>query len=65
MAWIAALQLMELPRRAGPTCFTATTGAPPGLPQGGAAVGLERRSVDVDLAPLVDYLQPACAFGGL
>jgi hypothetical protein len=56
---------MALPRRAGPTCFTAPTGASPGLPQGGAAVGLERSPVDVDLTPLVDHLQPACAFSGL
>lgn len=47
------------------TFFTFAAGAVPGLPQGGAAVRLEHGPVDVDLALVVDHLQPAGALDRL
>lgn len=45
--------------------FTFSTRAVPGFSQCGAAVGLERSSVDVNLTSIVDHLQPARALGSL
>lgn len=47
------------------TFFTFAAGAVPGFPQGGAAVGLERGPVNVDLAAVIDNLEPAGALGRL
>lgn len=43
------------------TDLAGFAGAPPGRPQRGAALGLQRGSVDVDLAAVVLYRQPAGA----
>lgn len=43
------------------TDLAGFAGAPPGRPQRGAALGLQRGSVDVDLAAVVLYGQPAGA----
>ncbi len=47
------------------TFFTFGTRAVPGFSQCGAAVGLERGPVDVDLTAIIDYLQPAGALSSL
>lgn len=47
------------------TFFTFAAGAVPGLPQRGTAVRLQRGPVDVDLAAVVDDLQPAGALDRL
>lgn len=47
------------------TFFTFGTRAVPGFSQGGAALGLQSGSVDVDLTAIIDYLQPAGALGRL
>lgn len=43
------------------TDLAGFAGAPPGRPQRRAALGLQRGSVDVDLAAVVLYRQPAGA----
>lgn len=45
----------------GLTDLAGLTGAAPGRPQGGAALGLQSGSVDVDLTAVVLYGQPAGA----
>lgn len=47
------------------TFFTFATGAVPGFPQGGTAVRLQRGPVDVDLAAVIDNLEPAGALDRL
>lgn len=51
--------------RTGITFFALATGAVPGFPQGGAAVRLQRGPVDVDLAVVIDNLEPAGALDRL